>query len=83
MVLRSFFAAAALVGFAFAAPFASRSTSSPFPYGSTPVRGVSLGSFEGFLFLPNNGILTFGFFVGGWLVLEPWITPSLFDNTRK
>lgn len=31
-----------------------------FPYGSTKVRGVSLG---------------------GWLVLEPWITPSLFDNT--
>ncbi|KAF9509204.1 glycoside hydrolase family 5 protein [Hydnum rufescens UP504] len=31
-----------------------------FPYGSSPVRGVSLG---------------------GWLVLEPWITPSLFDNT--
>ncbi|KAF9512021.1 glycoside hydrolase family 5 protein [Hydnum rufescens UP504] len=33
-----------------------------FPYGSSPVRGVSLG---------------------GWLVLEPWITPSLFDNTGK
>ncbi|KAF9507650.1 glycoside hydrolase family 5 protein [Hydnum rufescens UP504] len=31
-----------------------------FPYGTQPVRGVSLG---------------------GWLVLEPWITPSLFVNT--
>jgi len=31
-----------------------------FPYGSTKVRGVSLG---------------------GWLLLEPWITPSLFDGT--
>ncbi|KAG8732972.1 exo-1,3-beta-glucanase [Ceratobasidium sp. 414] len=31
-----------------------------FPFGSTKVRGVSLG---------------------GWLLLEPWITPTLFDNT--
>ncbi|KAF7288873.1 Glycoside hydrolase family 5 protein [Mycena indigotica] len=31
-----------------------------FPYGSSKVRGVSLG---------------------GWLVLEPWITPSIFDST--
>ncbi|KAF8808109.1 exo-1,3-beta-glucanase [Phlegmacium glaucopus] len=42
-------------------------------------------------FLPSIAALTFGFpygsqkvrgvNLGGWLVLEPWITPSLFDNT--
>ncbi|KAJ6494809.1 glycoside hydrolase family 5 protein [Mycena vitilis] len=36
------------------------SSSTPFAYGKTPVRGVNLG---------------------GWFVLEPWITPSIFQNT--
>ncbi|CAK5269394.1 unnamed protein product [Mycena citricolor] len=35
-------------------------TSTPFAYGTTPIRGVNLG---------------------GWFVLEPWITPSIFNNT--
>lgn len=44
-----------------------------------------------FYFLPSVASLTLGFpygdekvrgvNLGGWLVLEPWITPSLFDNT--
>ncbi|KAI9493932.1 glycoside hydrolase superfamily [Zychaea mexicana] len=33
--------------------------SQPFPYGTTPIRGINLG---------------------GWLVIEPFITPSLFDQ---
>ncbi|KAJ6619730.1 glycoside hydrolase family 5 protein [Mycena sp. CBHHK59/15] len=35
-------------------------SSTPFKYGTTPIRGVNLG---------------------GWFVLEPWITPSIFTNT--
>ncbi|KAF8159780.1 exo-1,3-beta-glucanase [Crassisporium funariophilum] len=45
----------------------------------------------GLCYLPAITALTFGFpygsqkvrgvNLGGWLVLEPWITPSLFDNT--
>ncbi|KAF8206460.1 glycoside hydrolase superfamily [Mycena galopus ATCC 62051] len=41
-------------------------SSTPFPYGTTPIRGVNLQVF-----------------LGGWFVLEPWITPSIFSNTNN
>ena len=30
---------------------------------------------------PYGSVKVRGVNIGGWLVLEPWITPSLFDNT--
>lgn len=58
-----------------------RAFSPPFPYGSKPVRGVSLG---GWLILevrhlPFPAVCSYSH--RRTAVSQPWITPSLFDNT--
>ncbi|SRR5258708_4778374 len=50
-----------------------------FPLGYEPIRGVSLGQFLKVEII----LLAHEWTSGGWLVLEPWVTPSLFDATSK
>ena len=49
-----------------------------FPYGSQKVRGVNLG---GWLVLEVPIAPLFFTYIFTWSSPQPWITPSLFDNT--
>lgn len=68
------------------APLDARAVALGFPYGSTKVRGVNLGGVSLVLLssaasLMNALLKKASLLTLQWLVLEPWITPSLFDGT--
>ena len=58
---------------------ATPSTTAAFGYGIQPVRGVNLYVQPS----PVNCVFLMLHQRGGWFVLEPWITPSIFQNTNN